>query len=259
MTASFSQFDPTRFDHVPTTSGNINYNLEQNGPTNALSPFPHRSVSTAAINPVSVLLNGGLGTEVSPYHFELNGGSTVAATIANSVAWAIQTATATIAAPTPTARPVGPAPTNAGGRTLNVAITARLVSASSSVCPAPCVPAFGAASMGGAAGTTAGPGQNIFAGPLGRVDFFVLEPATGTLRYLGSQSNPVVFENHPSCAAGVGIQPFYRCWDFSGSFTIPNFVASPPHAGEAIEPVQVLAIGVNAAGDGLATYPVDAN
>jgi len=258
MLASFSQFDATRFDHVQNaTTGNINYVLEQDGPTSVLSPYPHRSVSTAAINPVSVLLNGTggtfspVGTEVSPYHFELNGGSAVAATVAHSVAWAIQTATAAIAAPTVTARPNPPAAVNAGGRTLTVSITARLVSASSSVT----APPFAAAAMGGAAGTLPGPGQNIFAGPLGRVDFFVLEPATGTLRYLGSQSNPVLFENHPSCVGGgAAVQSLYRCWDFSGSFTVDNFVSHDA----AIEPVQVLAIGVNAVGDGLATFPVDA-
>jgi hypothetical protein len=222
--ASFSQFDATRFDHVPRTSGNVNYFLEQVGATDALSPFPHRNVSVAAINPVSVLLNGGLGTEVSPYH---TGGL--------QVGWALRNVTATYGSTGVTALPAPrAAPANGGGRQLTVTATARLITGSSVV--------------------VGGPGQNLFPGPLGRVDFFALEAATGTLRYLGSQNNPVLFENHPTCVGGVpAVQTLYRCWDFTNTFVIPNWVT-----GSTNDPVQILAIGVNAAGDGLATFPVDA-
>jgi hypothetical protein len=118
--ASFSQFDATRFDHVPRTSGNVNYFLEQVGATDALSPFPHRSVSTAAINPVSVLLNGGLGTEVSPYH---TGGL--------QAGWALRNVSATYGSTGVTALPAPRvAPGNSGGRTLTITATARLITAS---------------------------------------------------------------------------------------------------------------------------------
>jgi hypothetical protein len=233
MTASFSQFDATRFDHVPATSGNVNYLLEQVGATHATSPFPNRSVSAAPIPAVSVLLKGTcaanptdscpVGVELSEYH---DGGL--------QVAWAISAAdisyTGTAITNLPAGRVVAPV---GGGRTLQGTVTARLVTGSSTV--------------------VGGPGQNLFPGPGGRVDFFALEAATGTLRYLNSQMNPVVFENSPACVTNVaGTQANYRCWDFTTSFSVPNWVRAPGT-------VQILAIGVDANGDGLATYPVEAS
>jgi hypothetical protein len=71
---------------------------------------------------------------------------------------------------------------------------------------------------------------------------------------VGSQINPVVFENNPACVTNtMGTQANYRCWDFTITGVIQNWVG-----GSTNDPVQILAIGVNAAGDGLATFPVDA-
>jgi hypothetical protein len=235
ISASFSQFDATRFDHVPAESGNINYNLEQIAPDDAGSPFPHRSVSVANIPAVSIPLFEVAGVETSVYHTEVN--ASTMTTLQNG--WAISDADAAISGPAPEDRPVadGGAP---GARTLTISVTARLISASGAVLTG-----------GGATGLLPGPGNNLFPGPNGRVEFYVLEPATGTLRHLGSQNNPVVFENNPACVGGAN-QANYRCWDFSGTFTIENFVG-------LTLPVQVLAIGINAAGDALVTYPVDAS
>ena len=232
--ASFSQFDATRFDHVPAATGNVNPYLEQVGATNATSPFPHRSVSVAPINPVSVLLNGGLGTEVSVYHLEATAGNAVLGADLQT-GWAISSVSAAVSG---TAVGAGTPPGGfVGGRTVTMTITARLVSASSS------------AVLKG----VVGPGQNLFPGPLGRVDFYGLEAATGTLRYLGMQNNPVIFENNPACVTNTMVtMAEYRCWDFTNTFVVPNWVGAA--TGTAI---QVLAIGVNAAGDGLATFPVD--
>jgi hypothetical protein len=235
ISASFSQFDATRFDHVPAASGNINYNLEQVAPDDAGSAWPHRSVSVANIPVVSVPLNEVAGVETSVFHTEVNAGAVT--TLWN--AWAISEADATISGTAVEDRPVGVAAPLGGGRRLTIDVTARLVAASGAVLTG-----------GGASGLLPGPGNNLFPGPLGRVEFYVLEPATGTLRHLGSQNNPILFENNPACVPGAN-QANYRCWDFRGTYTIENFVGP-------VLPVQVLAIGVNAAGDALVTYPVDA-
>jgi hypothetical protein len=227
--ASFSQFDATRFDHVPATSGNVNYLLEQTGALHATSPRPNRSVSAAPIPAVSVLLKGTcaanptdscpVGVELSEYH---DGGL--------QVGWAISAANISYTGTAITNLPAGrPGAAVGGGRTLTGTATARLVTGSSTV--------------------VGGPGQNLFPGPGGRVDFFALEPGTGTLRYLSSQSNPIVFENSPACVSGVN-QANYRCWDFMTSFSIANWVGAPGT-------LQILAVGVDANGDGLATYPAD--
>ncbi len=206
--ASFSQFDATRFDHVPSTSGNVNPYLEQVAATDALSPFPHRSVSVAPINPVSVLLNGGLGTEVSVYHLEATAGNAVLGADLQT-GWAISAVTAAVSGAA--VGPGTPAGGFVGGRTVTMTITARLVSAASS------------AVLKG----VVGPGQNLFPGPLGRVDFYGLEAATGTLRYLGMQNNPVVFENNPACVTNTMLtQAEYHCWDFTNTFVVPNWAGA---------------------------------